>query len=132
LSLFQQEPVTAYRRSSPVTLRMATPSDAPEIGTLAELDEAPVPPAPLLVAFVGAELWVAMSLSTGAVIADPFRPSSDVAALVRERARQLTVTAGKRHRPGAIHRPLRMPRRAVASLSTSAERFGDRLQALDL
>jgi hypothetical protein len=34
---------------------------------------------------------VALSLSTGATIADPFRPTVEITALVRERGRQLAV-----------------------------------------
>ena len=94
MNLFERKPpihVAGYRRSPAVTIRWATPADAPRLAILAELDEASVPPAPLLLAFVGDELWVARSLSTGAAISDPFRPSAEVAALVLERGRQLTV-----------------------------------------
>jgi hypothetical protein len=68
------------------------------VQTLAQLDEAAVPPAPLLLAFVDDELWVAMSLGTGEVVCDPFRPSAEVVALVRERGRQLTVPDRGRRR----------------------------------
>lgn len=80
-----------YRRSAAVTIRWATPSDAPAVDLLAELDEAPVPAAPLLLAFVGDELWAAFSPASGGLVCDPFRPSAEVADLVRERGRQLTV-----------------------------------------
>jgi hypothetical protein len=91
--LRRKSPISAggYRRSPAVTIRWASPDDAPQVAILAEVDEAGLPPAPLLLAFVGDELWVALSLSTGAVISDPFRPSAEVAALVRERGRQLSV-----------------------------------------
>ncbi len=79
-----------FRESSPVTIRRATWADVERLELLAELDEALVPAAPQLLAFVGDELWVAVSLLDGAAIADPFRPSAEVTALVRERARQLT------------------------------------------
>jgi hypothetical protein len=95
-------PVSAYRRSPGVTIRWATPADARGVETLADLDEAPVPPGPLLLAFVGEELWVAASLRTGAVVCDPFRPSAEVAALARERGRQLTVPGIGRSRLGAL------------------------------
>jgi hypothetical protein len=88
----------AYRRSAPVTIRWATAADALEVEALAELDEAAVPRAPLLLAFVGDELWVAMSLGTGEVVCDPFRPSAELVALVRERGRQLTVPDRGRRR----------------------------------
>ena len=91
-----------YRRTPAVTIRWATPADAREVETLAELDEARVPPAPLLLAFVGDELWVAFSPATGASIADPFRHSAGVAALVRARGRQLTVPEPGRPRLRAM------------------------------
>jgi hypothetical protein len=83
--------VGGYRRSPALTIRWATPADAGRLAILAELDEARVPAAPMLLAFVGDELWVALSLRTGAVICNPFRPSADVAALVHARGRQLTA-----------------------------------------
>jgi hypothetical protein len=92
-----QVEVAGYRRSPAVTIRWATPDDAPKLAILAEVDEAAIPQAPVLLAFVGDEMWVAVSVSTGATISDPFRPSADVADLVVERARQLTVT--ERGRP---------------------------------
>ena len=88
-----------YRHSLAVTIRWATPDDAASVAMLAELDEVAVPPAPLLLAFAGDELWVAQSLSTGAIISDPFRPSAEVAALVRERGRQLTASQVGGRRP---------------------------------
>lgn len=90
--------VSCFRRSPTVTIRWATPGDARSVEILAELDESPVPSGPHLLAFVGEELWVAVSPSTGAAVSDPFRPSADVAALVLERARQLTVPELRRRR----------------------------------
>lgn len=83
-------------------IRWATPDDARQVEMLAELDEAPLPPAPFLLAFVGEELWVAMSLGNGAMLRDPFRPTSELAALVRERGRQLTVPELRRPRLGVM------------------------------
>jgi hypothetical protein len=102
MNLLQRRPVRSpaagYRRSAPVTIRWATPADARLVDTLAELDEAVVPPAPLLLAFVGDEPWVAMSLATGEVVCDPFRPSAELVELLRERGRQLTVPDRPRRR----------------------------------
>jgi len=96
---------------------------------LAELDEVAIPPAPHLLALVGEELWVALSLSTGEVISDPFRPSAEVAALVRERGRQLTAAELGRPRSGVIRFAdrLRAPRRFAnpARLSVSGTRPRD-------
>jgi hypothetical protein len=94
--------VGGYRWSPTVTIRWAAPADASSVAMLAGLDEASVPPAPQLLAFVDDELWVALSLSTGALISDPFRPSAEVAALVLERGRQLTVAEIGRPRSGVM------------------------------
>lgn len=84
--------ISTYRRSPDVTIRWATPDDATRLKDLAELDEAPLPAAPLLLGLVDGELWVAVSAGTGRVISDPFRPAAEVALLVLERRRQLTVS----------------------------------------
>lgn len=102
-------PSSLYRDSPPLTVRWASPADAEALEILAELDEAAVPQAPRLLGFVGDELWAAVSLSTGAAISDPFRPSADVARLVSERGRQLTVAARRSGRFG----PARRRRRAA-------------------
>ena len=101
--------VSGYRRSPEVTIRWATPTDARRVQLLAELDEAPVPSSPVLLAFVGEELWVAASPGTGTMICDPFRPSAEVAALVLERGRQLTVREVDRARPGRMRLRSRLP-----------------------
>ena len=101
--------LSGYRRSPAVTIRWASAADAHGVAILAELDEAAVPPGPLLLAFVGDELWVALSLSTGAAVCDPFRPSAEVAALAKERARQLSVPEPGRPRAGVMRWPRRLP-----------------------
>lgn len=92
----------SYRACEALTIRWATPGDGPELQALAELDEASVPPAPVLLGLVGNELWAAVSLSSREVVADPFKPSAEVASLVIERGRQLTVTQ-PRHRRKERH-----------------------------
>jgi hypothetical protein len=94
MKLLRRNPITdaaGYRRSPAVTIRWATPDDAPQLHVLAELDEASLPPMPMLLAFVGDELWAALSPGSGAILADPFRPTLELADLLRERGRQLTV-----------------------------------------
>jgi hypothetical protein len=93
-----------------VTIRWATPDDARRVDVLAALDEATLPLAPLLLAFVGDELWAALSPGTGAILADPFRPTVELADLLRERGRQLTVPDVRRARP-RVMRLLSQPRR---------------------
>jgi len=72
-----------------VTIRYAFPHDAAAIAALAAVDSQPVPEGVLLVAEVGGELWAAVSLTGQGSIADPFRPTADVRALLQARARQL-------------------------------------------
>ncbi|HWV88126.1 MAG TPA: hypothetical protein VNZ62_21955 [Capillimicrobium sp.] len=72
-----------------VTIRYAFPADADAVAALAAVDSQAPPEGELLVAEVGGELWAAVSLTTGQAIADPFRPSADVVALLQARARQL-------------------------------------------
>lgn len=87
-------------RSEPpeLLIRTAVPSDAPALGRLAALDEAPLPGGRLLVAEVAGELWAAVSLDTLEAIADPFHPTADVIALVRMRAGQVRISAASPRR----------------------------------
>jgi hypothetical protein len=73
----------------PLVIRRARPQDAAALAQVAALDEAPVPPEPLLVGEVGGRVWVAVSLVNLDHIADPFQRSGEIAALTVERARQL-------------------------------------------
>jgi hypothetical protein len=82
-----------------VTLRYAFPDDSAAVFRLAALDSAEAPTGQLLVAEVGGELVAALSLIDGGVIADPFRRTLALVALLRERAAQLNAAA-PRYRPG--------------------------------
>ena len=57
----------------------------------------------MLVAEVGGELWAAISLDDHHAVADPFRPTGELVALLVERARQL-----RRSQRGRPHRLPRM------------------------
>jgi hypothetical protein len=81
-----------------ITIRRATPRDASAVERLAELDSARPPAGDLLVAEVDGELWAAVGLGSGTVVADPFRPSGEVAELVHLRVKQLHK-AEPRRRP---------------------------------
>jgi hypothetical protein len=88
-----------------VTIRMATPDDAGALHRLAALDSTRFAGGAALVAVVGDELWAAVSLVDGALMADPFRPSGELLALLVERARQLHTPAPgprRRRRPFAL------------------------------
>jgi hypothetical protein len=82
-----------------LTVRLATPADAFSLRRLAAIDSASPPTGDVLLAEMGDELWAALSIDTGAAVADPFRPSADLVDLLRFRARRLNGDAGA-HRHG--------------------------------
>jgi hypothetical protein len=95
-----------------LTIRMAVSADAEALGRLAQLDSAPSPaPVPMLVAEVGGELRAALPLHGGPAIADPFRPTVELVAILAERTRQL---APPPRRPARRRRLPRAPRPAPA------------------
>jgi hypothetical protein len=71
---------------SPLTLRVASPDDAPAVRRLAQLDSSRPPSGRVLLAVVGSEPVAALDVETGAVVADPFRPTADVVAVLRRAA----------------------------------------------
>jgi hypothetical protein len=96
--------------NEPLTLRLADAHDAPGLERLAALDSSREPRLPVLVAEVGGELRAALSLTDDHVVADPFRPTGDLVALLRERA-HMTLRAPERR---SRLRGLRAPRLAAA------------------
>jgi hypothetical protein len=80
-----------------ITIRPAYADDYRALIRLAALDSAPAAPAqPLLLAEVDGQLRVALSLPDGAVIADPFFPSTAIIALLCQHARALESRPAKR------------------------------------
>jgi len=79
--------------ASSLTLRFATPDDAEAIDQLAQLDSRRAPRGPVLVAEVGGELWAALSLDDQHAVADPFRPTGELVALLAARSGQLRGAA---------------------------------------
>jgi hypothetical protein len=73
-----------------LTIRRATQADEFAIRRLAAIDSAYPPTGDVLLAEMGSELWAALSIDTGATVADPFRPSGDLVELLRFRARRIT------------------------------------------
>ena len=84
-----------------VLMRRATTEDSARIRTLALLDNKRVPAGPFLVAEAGGEIVAARSLTTGAVVADPFRLTSDIVAMLRLRAGQVSELDERRERRGS-------------------------------
>jgi hypothetical protein len=91
-----------YRRPRParsplddglgITIRFAYPDDDPALLRLAALDSRPVPPGACLVAEVDGELWAAVGVTGDRTsIADPFRHTAELVALLHERAQRLAA-----------------------------------------
>ena len=70
-----------------LTIRRADLADLAALDRLATLDSATAPAGDVLVAEVAGELWAALEIDSGAVIADPFRPSGELVELLRLHAR---------------------------------------------
>jgi hypothetical protein len=88
--------MTAITASPSVLIRAARGSDGPALEALAALDSATVPTGLLLVAEADGVLVAALAPSTGARIADPFRPTSDVIELLELRTRRDRSHRGRR------------------------------------
>jgi hypothetical protein len=86
---------------SQITIRPGYAADDAALIRLASLDSAAVPAQPLLVAEVDGELSAALSLRDGASIADPFRPTAEIVALLRAHAATAERTPQRRRR--ALH-----------------------------
>ena len=84
-------------------------ADASAVQRLAELEGVRPLAGELLVAEVAGEIWAAVALESGALVADPYRPSGEVAELVQLRIKRL-------RRPQPRRRPRWLfGRRATAS-----------------
>ena len=101
----QPPPSTPAADLGPVTLRFGFPDDADALGRLAVLDSSRPPAAPVLLAEVAGELRAALSLSDGAVVADPFHPTAGLIKLLQARASQLTSSGPRRVRVRSWFRP---------------------------
>ncbi|HET7568316.1 MAG TPA: hypothetical protein VFJ91_10015 [Gaiellaceae bacterium] len=80
-----------------MTIRRAVAGDAEPLRVLAALDEEPELAGGALLAEVEGELWAAVALADGRVLADPFRPTRGVRDLLELRRREL-LGAGSRPR----------------------------------
>ena len=98
------DPPAATVAPGQLTVRLANAADGPRLQAVAELDSAALPAAPLLVGERDGRPVAAISLSDGAVIADPFVLTADVVALLRLRARQLGGDRRRRPRRALVWR----------------------------
>jgi hypothetical protein len=72
-----------------LTIRLAVPADVEELDRLAQLDSTRAPRGLVLVAEVDGRIWAAISVDDQHSVADPFRPTGELLALLVARARQL-------------------------------------------
>ena len=75
-------------RMGEVTIRPACRGDAVDVDRLAQLETRRPTPGPHLLALRDGEVIAAISLATAEVLADPFRPTADVQALLRLQAKR--------------------------------------------
>jgi hypothetical protein len=76
-------------RTDAVTVRLASRGDAGALARLSQLEGRPAPKGSTLVAEVGGVVLAARSLEDGAAVADPFRPTTQLAELLALRAQHL-------------------------------------------
>lgn len=100
----QRSAATATAFAGNAVLRRAVAQDSVAIARLAELDGAANPTGEMVVAEVDDQIVAAVPLRGGRAIADPFRPTAGLVALLRDRARLLTG-AGTRNRRTLRPRP---------------------------
>ena len=92
---------TAWKRRQrgELQIRMAADADAPQLLRLARLDSRNRPPAgAIIVAEDSGVLVAAMSVDGSATIADPFRATAPIVAMLRLRAQQLSEPAPRSQR----------------------------------
>jgi hypothetical protein len=82
-------PIPSVPAGPHVTIRHARPADADALAVLAQLDSSHPPHGAILVAEAGGELWAAVSLDDSHLIANPFRPTGELAFNLLDRARRL-------------------------------------------
>ena len=106
-------PVQSVSAGPHVSIRHARPADAGALAALAELDSSRPPRGAILVAEVSGELWAAVSLDDSHLIANPFRPSGELAFHLLGRARELHRAERRRSRRAARALPAAAPRRSA-------------------
>jgi hypothetical protein len=87
----------------PLTIRLASPEDAPALRRLAQLDSATPLAGRVLLAELDGQSVAAVSLESGSTIADPFRHSADAARMLKVRRDQI-LSAGPRRNGAPVWR----------------------------
>jgi hypothetical protein len=100
-----------------LTLRICADGDEDALQRIAERDSSVVPGGRLLAAETCGRLVAAISLETGAVVADPFLHTADAVELLRSRSAQLRRAHGSSGPPPLPH-PWSRPSGEPASAET--------------
>jgi hypothetical protein len=79
-----------------ITIRRSTRADLEKVAQLAALDSRQAPAGEMLLAFEDDELRVALGIQSGYAVADPFRHTADLVALLRMRATAVEQSNGRR------------------------------------
>jgi len=87
-----------------ITLRRAQGGDGGALARLAELDSTPLPDDEFLVGEVSGVPWAAIGINTGVLVADPYRPTAELAGLLRLRAQIAPAPARSWRRRGVVAR----------------------------
>jgi hypothetical protein len=91
-----------------ILIRHATERDGPAVAHLAALDSRPVPRGELLLAVIDGDLRAALALAGGEIVANPFKPTEPLAALLRLRAAQEWAGNGSPRSGQDLSMPVRM------------------------
>ena len=90
-----------------ITLRRAADSDAGVLASLAELDSQRLPDDEFWIGEVAGEAWAALGIMSGILLADPYRPTVQLAELLRLRAESMrAITEAPRSRWLRAPKPL--------------------------
>jgi hypothetical protein len=76
-----------------ITLRRAGHGDARALATLAELDSQRLPDDQFVIGEVAGEAWAALGIRSGILVADPYRPTVELAELLRVRVQSIHEAA---------------------------------------
>jgi hypothetical protein len=114
-----------------ITIRRLTGDDAEALARLAQRDTRRLPVEPVLGAELDGGLVAAISIATGDVIADPFRPTAAIVDMLRVRAEELDSEppAPRRGLRGLLRRDQR-PATAHGSLSPAPPGASGRMLTL--
>jgi hypothetical protein len=82
----------------PVTIRLTSPADTDELRRVAGRDSKPLPPGEKLIAIVEGEIRAAISLHSGAVVADPFHRTEGVVRMLLLRRAQMQESQSRPRR----------------------------------